>query len=323
MALNIIFFGSAEFACPSLKALVKEKGFNINGVITQPDKPAGRRQKLTPPPIKPTAEKLGLKIWQPADIKLVKAEEIKKRFGRPADIIVVAAYGQILPAEILNSPKYGCLNVHASLLPRWRGAGAIQAPILAGETETGISIILLDSGLDTGPILTQTKIKINPRDTAGSLEQKLSVLAAQILPATIKDWVQGKIKPQPQNKSQASYFGRLNKKMAEIDWRRPAIEIERLVRAMSPWPRAWCWLKGKGQQPPWRLNILQARIGPDKKEKKIGEFFLLANNELAVQCGQGLLLIEKIQPAGKKPMAGRDFWLGYQKLIAQNNAAIV
>ncbi len=313
--LNIIFFGTAEFALPSLKALAQEKEFKILGVVTQPDKPVGRSQVLTAPPIKTLAQKLGLKTWQPEKLSHFAAStQGQKIFSQPIDLIVVVAYGQILPTSILTKPRFGCLNVHASLLPAWRGAGAVQGPILAGQRQTGVTIMLMDEGLDTGPILTQTKIKIEPDETAGSLSKKLSILGAEILPSTIKNWVAGKIKPQPQDESQATYIGKITKQTAQIDWSWPAKKIERLIKAMYPWPRAWCWIeiKVKGQKRKTRLNILKAEIGSSEKQiKNVGEFFLLPNKRLAVQCGDGILIIKKLQLAGKKEMEAKEFLHGY------------
>ncbi|MDP3043507.1 MAG: methionyl-tRNA formyltransferase, partial [bacterium] len=242
--IKTIFIGTSDFGIPALRALAKDKQFEIIAVITQPDKPTGRKQILTPPPIKAEAEKYQIPIFQPEQIKNLQTEISAQgecasgAKNLKSDIIIVAAYAQIIPEEILNLPKYGCINIHGSLLPKYRGAACVQAAILNGDGQTGVTIMKMDKGLDTGPILWQDKINIESRDTAGALYEKLSRLGAKILPIVIKKYIAGVIKPIAQDNARASYVKRLKKQDGLIDWAKSAVEIERFIRAMAPWPSA-------------------------------------------------------------------------------------
>lgn len=243
--IRIIFIGTPKFALPSLEALINDEQFDIIAVIAQPDKKVGRKQIVTSPVIKVLAEKNNIPVLQPQKISSSPwRDEILKL--RP-DIIVVAAYAQIIPRSILDIPAFGCINVHGSLLPRWRGASCIQAAIMNGDKKTGVTIIKMDAGLDTGPILAQTAVDILPTDTADSLYGKLAKLGAEMLIPTLKDYIAGKITPQPQDNSLPSYAGMLKKEDGKIDWLKTAVEIERFVRAMNPWPNAFASLKIKNK----------------------------------------------------------------------------
>lgn len=306
--IKLVFIGTAHFALPSLAALAKEKSFSLEAVITQPDKKAGRQQTLTPPPVKLAAAAMGLKIWQPEKISLVQ-EKIKHL--KP-DLIVVAAYAQILPPALLSLPICGCINIHGSLLPRWRGAAGVQAAILAGDRESGVTIMKMDEHLDTGPLLAQKRVKIAPEETAASLYEKLAQSGGEIIVPVLKKYLAGKIKPRPQDEKGATYAGRIKKEDGRINWTKPAGEIERFVRAMSPWPGAYAKMKD-GRI----LKILEAEnkiLGTEKF--KTGEIFL-AGKKLAVQGGQGALIIKKLQLAGKKSMNSEEFLRGQPKIVGQ------
>lgn len=303
--MKLVFIGTPDFACPSLQAIYDDGAFDIAAVITQPNKPSGRGLALKEPPVRVLAKKLNLPILQPEKIKLA----LPQIMALKPEIIVVAAYAQIIPEAILSLPKYGCLNVHASLLPKYRGAGVIQAPILNNDSKSGVTIMLMDKTLDTGPILTQAEISLGKGETAGSLSDKLSALGAELLIPTINDWIADKIKPVAQDNSQASYVGLVGKQDGLVDWQRKAVYLERFVRAMSPWPGAWTWLKGR------QVKIIEVnqKILPLDSYKP-GKLFVY-NNNLAVQCGEQALVIEKLKLAGKPEITGVDFINGHKDLV--------
>jgi len=300
--LRVIFMGTPEFATPSLSALIKNTDLEIVGIFTQTDKSAGRGKLMTAPPIKQLAIRNNLPVFQPLKIK---TETDNIRNLKP-DLIVVVAYGKIIPQEILDIPTYGCLNVHASLLPKYRGAACLNAPILYGDAETGITIMQMEAGLDTGPILHQEKISLNGQESLQYIHDKLSNLGASLLPTVIIDWAQGKIIPTKQHESQASYVGMLKKEDGHINWNQSAQEIERMIRAYSPWPGTFSF----------NNQELVKIIGVDKiplkiNNYKIGEMFI-NGGQLAVQCGQDSLVILKLQTAGKKIMTSEEFLRGHK-----------
>lgn len=288
--------GSPDFALPSLQALAKN--YDVVGVITQPDKPSGRGRELKSPPVKILAGELNIPIIQPEKLRDTNQLEIWN-----PDLIVVAAFGQILKKNILDFPKYGCLNVHASLLPRWRGAAPINAAILAGDDETGITIMKMDVGLDTGDMLTKKSMRLLPDMTAGSAFQTLSSLGAELLIETIPDYVSGKIIPQPQNNELATYAPMLKKEDGKLNFDQSVVELERRVRAMNPWPSAWFEWDGN------LLKVMKASIISQKKDAENGNR-LTVNDRPAVCCSDGVLILEEVQPAGKKIMSGKSFLLG-------------
>jgi methionyl-tRNA formyltransferase len=294
--------GTPEFSLPGLASLISNSSFEIVGVFTQPDKPVGRKQILTAPPIKTLALKNNLPVFQPEKIK-TELETIK---NLKPDLIIVIAYGQIIPQSILDIPVYGCINVHASLLPKYRGAACLNAPILNGDSETGVTIMQMEAGLDTGPILRQTKIKLNGQETLKIVHDKLSFLGAEILIPTVLDFITKKIIPQIQDDSQASYIKTLKKEDGKIDWNKSAQEIERMIRAYNPWPGTYTLKEDKIVKITEVENKILETTG-----HKIGELFL-NNGNLAVQCGQDSLVILKLQPAGKKIMTSNDFLRGYK-----------
>ncbi|MFA4999856.1 MAG: methionyl-tRNA formyltransferase [Patescibacteria group bacterium] len=310
--IRVIFMGTPDFALPGLHALADTPDFEIVGVFTQPDKPAGRGQIMTPPPIKMLSEKLSTKagennknswpIYQPVKIK-TETETIK---ALVPDLIVVIAYGQIIPPAILDIPRFGCINVHASLLPKYRGAACLNAPILNGDTTTGVTIMKMDAGLDTGPILRQAKINLNGRETLEELHDHLAAKGAEILIPTLRDFTAGRIKPQRQDNKAATYVRTLKKSDGRIDWTKPAKEIERLIRAYNPWPGAYTEWDGK------IIKIITAAPETLLKNSRPAGTFFRHQGKLAISCGQDSLVILKLQAAGKKAMTAAEFLNGYK-----------
>lgn len=300
--IRLIFMGTPDFSVPSLQALIKENSFEIVAVVTQADKTVGRGHIMSAPPIKQIASKNGLAVLQPLKIKEITStiKELKP------DLIIVAAYGKIIPLEILEIPVYGCLNVHASLLPKYRGAACLNAPILNGDSKTGITIMKMEEGLDTGPILRQAEITLNGDETLKFVHDKLSLLGAEILPTTIKDWLNGKIKEREQKEADASYVKMIKKEDGHINWQNKAEEIERLIRAYNPWPGTYSFKEKE------LIKIISVDKTPLKiNNYKIGEIFF-DNGKMAIQCGQDALLILKLQTAGKKIMTSSEFLRGHK-----------
>jgi methionyl-tRNA formyltransferase len=299
---KLIFMGTPEFSLPGFSALLNEPTYEIVGVFTQPDKPVGRKQVLTASPVKKLALKNNLKIFQPDKIKT--ATEIIDNLQ--PDIIVVIAYGQVIPQTILDIPTFGCINVHASLLPKYRGAACLNAPILNNDTETGVTIMKMDAGLDTGPILRQAKIKLSGQETLETVHDKLAKAGAKLLSPTLRDFINGQLMPQAQDESQASYIKVLKKEDGKIVWQESASKIERMIRAYNPWPGTYGENNGK------ILKIIE--VSPQilsGNNWPIGTLFL-HEGKLAIQCGQGALLILKLQPAGKKIMTATEFLNGHK-----------
>ena len=295
---RIVFMGSPDFAVPSLEALVR--AYPVVGVVTQPDRPAGRGGRLQPPAVKQAAIRLGLPFIQPEKLRQVEAFE-QLRLWAP-DAIVVAAFGQILRQNVLDLPEFGCLNVHGSLLPRWRGAAPIQAAILAGDRETGISIMKMDAGVDTGPILSQRAIPIEAQETAGSLFATLAVLGAELLVESLPPYLSGALLPRPQPELGATYARLLKKEHGLLDFTKPAVELERQVRAMDPWPGAHFIWQGQA------VKVLRASI-KDQDSPGCG-VLLVADGKPAIGTQAGLLLLDEIQPAGRRSMPGKAFLAG-------------
>jgi len=302
MSAKIVFMGTPEFAVPSLKAL-KEAGFEL--VITQPDKPAGRGKKLTPPPVKVEAERLGIKVYQPERIK--DNEELRRILEEiKPELIVVAAYGKLLPEWLLNIPKKGAINVHASLLPKYRGASPIQAALLNGEEETGITIMKVSPELDAGDILSQESLKIDREDNAQTLHDKLSALGAKLLVETIPKYLRGEIEPKPQEHEKATYAPQIRKEMGKIDWQLPAERIFNMVRAFYPWPTAYTTFRGK------LLKITKAEPIQESADGSFGEIVKVERDGFLVKTGDGLLKVKRVKPQGKREMEAEDFIRGYR-----------
>ncbi|MCR5236338.1 MAG: methionyl-tRNA formyltransferase [Lachnospiraceae bacterium] len=299
--MKIIFMGTPDFAVNSLEA-INDAGHEITLVVTQPDKPKGRSGALQMSDVKQCALKLGIPVYQPEKIKDPAAFDKLKEYE--CELIVVAAFGQIIPEEILKFPKYGCINVHASLLPRLRGASPIQTAILEGDAETGVTIQQMGVGLDTGDILSQSRIPIDKDDTGGSLFDKLADLGAELVVKTIEDIGEGRIRPCPQDEDKASYAKKIDKSMGRIDWNMDACEIERLIRALDPWPSAFSSLEGR------MVKIWKAQTVPGT-DAAPGRVTDVRKDGISVACGSGLLIIKEIQLEGKKRMPVHDFLLGY------------
>jgi len=295
---RIIFMGSPDFAVPILEALAKH--YLLAGVVTQPDRPAGRGGSLRLPAIKVTALRLAIPVMQPEKLRLPEA--MSQLQAWTPDLIVVAAFGQILRREVLDLPRYGCINVHGSLLPRGRGAAPIQASILAGDQETGITIMKMDPGVDTGPILSQRSIPIAPDDTGGSLFEKMAPLGAELLLETLPKYLSGELVPRPQHEEGATYAPLLKKEDGLLDFIKPALELERRVRAFTPWPGTWLIWKGT------HLKILRASVSGGKSPG-LGRR-LTVEGCPAVGTGDGILILDEVQPAGKNPMPGKAFLAG-------------
>lgn len=298
MDIRIVFLGTPDFAVPSLQQLAEN--FSVVGVVTQPDRPAGRGQEHLAPPVKKTAQNLGLEIFQPEDINAESSLEVLQDWD--PDIICVAAFGQILKPVILDLPRAGCLNVHASLLPRWRGASPINAAILAGDARTGITIMKMGPGLDDGPILAQQAVEIGPQDTAGSLFDRLARLGGELLVDTIPAYLREEINPAPQIEAEATYAKLLEKKSGRLDFTRDAGELARKVRAFSPWPGTYTTWQGN------RLLVHQASAA-NVTSPGPGVLFQY-EGQPAVGTGKGILILEELQLAGRKKLSGRDFLNG-------------
>lgn len=299
MKARIVFMGSPEFSLPVLRALADS--YPVAGVVTQPDRPAGRGRSLTAPPVKLLSQELGLPVIQPRRLRETEAMEQLRQWN--PDLIVVAAFGQILRPEVLNLPPYGCINVHASLLPRWRGAAPIQAAILHGDEETGITVMRMDPGVDTGPTLSQRALPVLPEDTAGTLSERLASLGAELLIETLYRYMAGEATLHVQNDSQATYAPMLKKEDGRLDLDQPAEALARRVRAFNPWPGSFIDWHGQ------ILKILQAHALPDITAAQPGQTVIYRGMP-ALGTGQGLLALDEVQPAGKRPMPGDAFLHG-------------
>ena len=297
--MRLVFMGTPDFAVPTLKALISA-GHNVVGVFTQPDKPVGRKQILTPPPVKVEAEQNGIPVYQPTTLKDGKAYEILKELD--PEIIVVVAYGKILPKEILDLPKYHCINGHASLLPRHRGASPIQWSIYCGDKKTGVTTMLMDVGMDTGDMLETVTTDITPEDTAETLHDRLSLLGADLMCSTIEKLKNGEIEPKPQGEEGVTYAPIIKKEMGQIDFTKTAEEINCLIRAFSGWPVAFFYLFGK------RVKVYSATVlKGDGSVAKVIE----SKNKFVVSCGNGTAIsFDKLQIEGSKPMDAKAFLCG-------------
>lgn len=314
MANNrIIFFGTSEFAVPALEKFV-EAGMRPVLVVTTPDAPAGRTGTLTPPPVKVAVNRLGLEIFQPATLKTPEVLSALRR--HEPDVGILAAYGKIIPEAVIELFPKGILNVHPSLLPRWRGATPIQAAILAGDEKTGVTIILLDEDVDHGPILAQRELRIENRESGGwtyeTLHAELSRLGAELLVKTLPQWLAESLSPAPQDHGRATFCKKFTRDDAKIDWSKSAEAIDRMVRALNPEPGTWAEMRieNKGSR---ILKILQAKPFLNSQEfenRSAGEIFEFEKSPV-VKCGSGVLMLERVQPEGKKSMSGEAFLRGY------------
>ena len=300
--------GTPEFAVKPLQQLILNR-YEVAAVYTQPDKPAGRGRSLIASPVKKAALAGQLPVVQPVNLK--NAGVVAQLAAFHPDVIVVAAFGQILPQSVLDIPRYDCINIHPSLLPKFRGASPVAAAILAGDEVTGVTIMLMDSGLDTGPILAQKQVSISPQDTTGSLIDRLSQVAAQLLPDVLLRWTKGEITPQPQNDAGATYSAPSTKEAGEIDWHLPAVNIGRRVRAFQPWPG--CYTRWKGR----RLEIIEAVPLTGEGSPGVGQVVALNREGAAfgVKTGEGILGVLQMQLEGKRAMSAAEFLRGQRQLI--------
>lgn len=297
--MNIVFMGTPDFAEESLRKLV-ENNYNVVGVFTKPDMPVGRKHILTSPEVKVAAEQLNIPVFQPNSLKNDESFNILKELN--PDLIVVVAYGKILPKNILNLPKYGCINVHASLLPKYRGASPIQWSIVCGEKETGVSTMLLDEGMDTGDVLLSASTEIGSTETAEELWDRLKVMGGELLIKTVEGLVDGSIKPTAQDEEKATYAPIIKKTDGLIDWSKSAKEIDCKIRGLHSWPVAYTKVNGK------MLKIFSADI-IESVDEKFGKV-VSHDKELVVACGKGGLKINELQLEGSKRMKTEDFLRG-------------
>ncbi len=318
--MALVFMGTPPFALPSLRAL-HEAGYEIAAVYTRPDRPAGRGLRPRPPPVKELAMALGLPVRQPESLR--RPEAIEELRSLSPEVIVVCAYGQILRRPVLEIPPRGVLNVHPSLLPRHRGPSPIAGAILAGDAETGVTIMLMDEGMDTGPVIAQRSLPISPFDTSGTLTERLSHLAAELLLETLPRWLRGEITPQPQDESRATVTRLLRKEDGAIDWTLPAEEIWRRVRAFDPWPGAYTYLEGE-QLHIWAAWPLEGDSGmppgtvvaltPEQARQVPAE---VGRAAFAVQTGRGLLAVTRVQRAGRRALPAEEFLRGMPGLVGR------
>ena len=299
--MRIVYMGTPPFAVPPLQSLITA-GHEVVGVVTRIDKPAGRGKVLTPPAVKIAAEQSNITVFQPKRVR--ERSSVEAIEAMEPDVIVVAAYGQILPREILALPKFGCVNIHASLLPAYRGAAPINWAIISGETRAGITIMQMDEGLDTGAILAQESVPIDPRDTTGTLTEKLSELGSWLIVDTLSRIEVGGLTAVPQDNGKASMAPLLKKADGLIDWTMSAREIHNRVRGLTPWPGAHGYLDGKV------IKVLGTEVAEGTGEP--GALYEQDRNGLAIGTGNGLLRIVTIQPEGKKPMSANDFLRGHR-----------
>lgn len=324
--LRVIYMGTPWFAVPALEALVLGRepgsvlpqGYEIVAVVTRPDKPSGRKQEIVYSPVKQAALSLGLPVWQPGSFK--KAENQEALAAYRADLLIVAAFGQILPQAVLDLPRYGTLNIHASLLPKYRGSSPISEAILQGERETGVTIMLLDAGIDTGPTLLARSLPLAEDETTESLTPKLAKLGAATLLEALPLWISGQLAPQPQNHVLASHTHMIRKEDGRIDWSRSAERLSREARAYLPWPGASTTWRGKS------LKILAAHAVPSLSSggqpgqvavETLTDSEGRARNVLRVTTGEGSLLVERLQLEGKKVMSTDEFLRGYAGIAGE------
>lgn len=297
MGLNVVFAGTPEFAAEHLKAVLDSR-HRVVGVYTQPDRPAGRGRKLMPSPVKTVAEAAGIPVYQPESFKKDPAA-IEQLAALNADLMIVVAYGLLLPRAVLDTPRLGCINVHASLLPRWRGAAPIHRALLAGDERTGVTIMQMNAGLDTGDMLLKAECVIEPRETSASLHDKLIELGRPALVDALDGLETGRLTPEPQDDSQATYAHKLNKAEGEIDWRQSAQAIDRRIRGLTPWPGAYTHWQGEP------VRIHQAEAVSETRSGEPGSL-IVERDRLLVVCGEQCLDLRQLQLPGKKAMAVRD-----------------
>ena len=307
--MRIVFMGTPDFAVPCLQALLQQ-AYEVVGVFTQPDKPKGRGYKMIPPPVKAAAVEAGLSVYQPLSLrKGEEAEQAMQTLHELApDVIVVVAYGQILPKAVLDLPKYGCINIHGSLLPKYRGAAPIQQSVLNGDKVTGVTAMQMAEGLDTGDILTVIETKIGENETSGELFDRLSILGGELIIKTLEMLENGEIKPVKQDESKATHTSKIDKSFCPIDFTKSANEVHNKVRGLNPWPIATAKLNGK------KLKIYSTKVC--EKSGKAGT--IISIKPLIVACGSGSVEIIELQPEGKKRMPSAAFLAGHKLNIGDS-----
>jgi methionyl-tRNA formyltransferase len=305
--VRVLFMGTPDFAVSSLEALLAD-GYNVIGVVTQPDRPVGRKQVLTPPPVKEAALRHGLTVLQPEKIK--QEEALQEVLALAPDLIVTAAYGQILPKRLLDAPRYGCINVHASLLPKYRGGAPIHKAIVDGEKETGVTIMYMVEALDAGDMLSKVVVPIGERDTVGTMHDKLAEAGAQLLKETVPKLLAGELKAVPQNHEEATFAPTIKRTDERIDWTRSAERIYNQVRGLNPWPVAFTTLEGKV----WKIWWVE-KLSTSGSHGHPGTIVAREPDGLVVACGEGTVKITELQPEGKKRMSAHDFLRGAGSII--------
>lgn len=298
---KIFFMGTPDFAVPCLQRIL-DRGYPVVGVFTQPDKPKGRGYKLVAPPVKELALTYNIPVFQP--VKLRDGTALAQIQSCGPDLIVVVAYGRLLPREILESAPLGCVNIHGSLLPKYRGAGPIQWSVINGEEKTGVTSMFMAEGLDTGDMILKLETPIGPEESYGELQDRLSLLGADCLEQTLELFEQGRVPREPQDDGQSSYAPMLDKELARLDFSKPAAQLHNLIRGLSPWPVAWTSLNGK------RLKVHRARIAPDAAGGPDQAGLLLDDRRFVVGCGEGALELLEVQLEGAKRMDAGDFLRG-------------
>ncbi|SER62621.1 methionyl-tRNA formyltransferase [Salipaludibacillus aurantiacus] len=300
--MKIVFMGTPDFAVPVLESVVNN-GYDVSLVVTQPDRPKGRKQTLTPPPVKVAAEKMGLPVFQPEKIK--NETEWKQVEKINPDLIITAAFGQILPQELLDVPPKGCINVHASLLPKYRGGAPIHQAVIDGEEKTGITIMYMVAKLDAGDMIAQESLPILPEDTTGTMHDKLSRLGAELLTRTLPLIEKGDIHPVRQDEEYVTYAPNIKKEQERIDWAKTADQLFNQIRGLNPWPVAHTEAEGK------RFKVWEAETSQDHTDESPGTVVAIEEHDIKVACGDGkTLALTKVQPAGKKPMDVATFLRG-------------
>lgn len=300
--MKIIFMGTPDFSVPALNALA-EQGHQMLAVVTQPDKPRGRGKAVQMTPVKEAALELGIAVYQP--VKVREEGFLRQIEAMKPEVIVVAAFGQILPQRLLDIPKYGCINIHASLLPKYRGAAPIQWVIIDGEKETGITTMQMNAGLDTGDMLEKLVVPLDPEETGGSLHDKLSAAGGKLILSTLDKLEKGQLVPVPQTEENTCYAKMLDKALGNIDWNQDAERIERLIRGLNPWPSAYTGLEGK------TLKLWQAKVVEADYAGEPGQVVKAGKNELFIKTGKGILSVLSLQLEGKKRMDTGAFLRGY------------
>lgn len=301
--MRVIFMGTPDFAVGTLEEIIKA-GHEVALVVTQPDKPKGRGKAMQFTPVKECALKHGIEVFQPVKVRESANVEYLRKFN--ADIMIVVAFGQILPKSILDMPKYGCVNVHASLLPKYRGAAPIQWAVINGEEVTGVTTMLMDDGIDTGDMIAKRQVRLDENETGGSLFDKLADVGAKLCVETMDMFLNGTAEFTPQDNEASTHTAMIHKELGEIDWNKSAVEIERLIRGLNPWPSAYTHLNGK------TFKIWQAKVLDENSDKEPGNISKINKNDFCVQTGDGQLILKEVQLEGKKRMDAGSFLRGNQ-----------